>query len=92
MEREFFVDEPIDTRIVRESIQNSLGAAANQTHPRNNNAANPVQVRFSLSAINTPLPPEPAARYFDGLESTYNVCLDKHRWVHSFTFILGSLL
>ena len=68
MEREFFVDEPINTRIVRESIQNSLDAAADKSHRRKAGETNPVRVRFSLSGIRTPLPPEQAARYFAGLE------------------------
>lgn len=67
MEREFFVDEPINTRIVRESIQNSLDAAADKSQRRRSNATNPVRVRFSLSGISAPLPPERAAQYFDGL-------------------------
>ena len=68
MEREFFVDEPINTRIVRESIQNSLDAGVDRRHRRKNESPTPVRVRFSLSGIMNPLPAERASRYFDGLE------------------------
>ena len=68
MEREFFVDESINTRIVREAIQNSLDAGADRRRRRRGDAPAPVRVRFSLAGINAPLSQERAARYFDGLE------------------------
>ena len=67
MEREFFVDEAINTRIVRESIQNSLDAGSDRQRRRKGGAPTPVRVRFSLSGIHDPLPQEKAARYFNGL-------------------------
>ncbi len=66
MEREFFVDEPINTRIVRESIQNSLDAGINRR--RDSNVQTPVRVRFALSGIQYPLPEERAVRYLAGLD------------------------
>ena len=68
MEREFFVDEPINTRLVREAIQNSLDAGNDRIHRRKDDVPNPVRVRFSLSGIHNPLPEEHAARYFEGIE------------------------
>ena len=50
MEREFFVDEPINGRLVRESIQNSLDAVVNRRR-RKGDSTNPVWVRFSLADI-----------------------------------------
>lgn len=63
--REFFEDEPINTRLVREAIQNSLDAAIDTSD--DNGASGPVRVRFSLAGIHNPLPAERAARYFAGL-------------------------
>lgn len=63
--REFFEDEPINTRLVREAIQNSLDAAIDTSE--DNGAAGPVRVRFSLHGIRNPLPAERASRYFAGL-------------------------
>lgn len=68
MEREFFVDEPINTRIVREAIQNSLDAVKDRIRRRKGVSPTPVRVRFSLSGIVNPLSAERANRYFDGLE------------------------
>lgn len=74
MEREFFVDEAINTRIVRESIQNSLDAGADRQRRRKGVAPIPVRVRFSLSGIRDPLPKKKADRYFNGLaEHLHNV-------------------
>lgn len=72
MEREFFVDEPINTRIVREAIQNSLDAGADRKRRRKGYIPTPVRVRFSLAGINDPLPQERVAQYFGGL--------DEHLW------------
>ena len=63
--REFFEDEPINTRLVREAIQNSLDAALGKT--RGAAGAGPVRVRFALGGINNPLPMAKAARYCDGI-------------------------
>ncbi len=68
MEREFFVDEPINTRIVRESIQNSLDAGYDRRRRRNGSPSTPVRVRFSLAGIVNPLLVEQAKHYFSGLE------------------------
>ena len=64
MERELFEGEPINTRLVREAIQNSLDAGASADRK---DATAPVRMRFSLSGIHHPLPAERAGRYFDGL-------------------------
>ena len=60
MERELFEGEPINTRLVREAIQNSLDAGRNDANA-------PVRMRFSLAGIHNPLPAERATRYFGGL-------------------------
>ena len=61
MEREFFGDEPINTRLARESIQNSLDAAVERS------SSQPVKMRFSLAGIHSPLPVAQAAPYLTGL-------------------------
>lgn len=63
MERELFEGEPINTRLVREAIQNSLDAGASADRK---DANAPVRMRFSLAGIHNPLPAERAGRYFDG--------------------------
>ena len=73
MEREFFVDEPINTRLVRESIQNSLDAGADRVRRRKGDSPIPVRVRFSLAGLNDPLPQDRATRYFEGLEEHLRV-------------------
>ena len=68
MEREFFEDEPINTRLVRETIQNSLDAGiARISRPIPGSSSEPVRVRFSLAGIHSPLPAQLAAKYFTGL-------------------------
>lgn len=62
MQREFFDEEPINTRLVRESIQNSLDAGI--AHVSSGVEDQPVRVRFSLAGIHHPLPPHRAERYF----------------------------
>ena len=64
MEREFFEDEPINTRLVRETIQNSLDAGFART---SSHSDEPVRVRFSLAGIHNPLPAQMAAKYFVGI-------------------------
>lgn len=66
MEREFFEGEAINTRLVREAIQNSLDAGTSRL-PANGNAAEPVRVRFSLAGIHKPLAADMARKYFVGL-------------------------
>ena len=65
MQREFFEDEPINTRLVRESIQNSLDAGI--AHVSSGVEDQPVRVRFSLAGIHHPLPADRAERYFTRL-------------------------
>ena len=67
MERELFEGELINTRLVREAIQNSLDAGAGRK-----DANTPVRMRFSLAGIHNPLPAERAARYFVGLADHLN--------------------
>ena len=65
---EFFADEPINTRLAREVIQNSLDAGfAKQLPDGHHNDQNPVKVRFSLNGLSEPLRAERAERYFAGL-------------------------
>ena len=64
MEREFFVDETLNTRLVRESIQNSLDAGIDRHNRRKNQPTIPVKVRFSLAGIQNPLQADEAERYF----------------------------
>ncbi len=61
MEREFFEGEALNTRLARESIQNSLDAAIQGSN-------GPVRMRFSMAGISHPLPAEAAAKYFVGLD------------------------
>lgn len=65
MQREFFEGEPINTRLVRESIQNSLDAGIAHASPDGKGEA--VRVRFSLAGIRNPLPAYRAERYFTDL-------------------------
>lgn len=67
MEREFFDDEPINTRLVRETIQNSLDAGLARASGDYSESAEPVRVRFSFAGIHNPLPAQLAAKYFVGL-------------------------
>ncbi len=67
VEREFFQEENINVRLVREVIQNSLDAALSKERPPGSGAASPVRVRFSLAGIANPLPESQAAGYFAGL-------------------------
>ena len=64
---EFFGDEPINTRLVRESIQNSLDAGIDRAMGNPAGTSGPVRVRFDLTGITNPLSAERAARYLDGL-------------------------
>ena len=68
VEREFFQEENINVRLVREVIQNSLDAALSREQQPGNAAGGPVRVRFSLAGITEPLPESRAAGYFAGLE------------------------
>ena len=65
--REFFEDEPINTRLVREVIQNSLDAGVDKVLGNPIGTTGPVRVRFSLAGILNPLPYEKASRYFAGI-------------------------
>ena len=66
VEREFFQEENINVRLVREVIQNSLDAAASKTAAAY--SAGPVRVRFALAGLGNPLAAERAAPYFAGLQ------------------------
>ena len=68
MEREFFQEEPINVRLVREVIQNSLDAALDKSLGQPRGTSGPVRVRFSLAGIQNPLSEEQAQAYFIGLE------------------------
>ena len=72
MEREFFVEEPINERLVREAVQNSLDAALS----RADRAAGPVRMRFSLHGVHNPLDAWDAAAYVEGLEEHLKTGLD----------------
>ena len=72
MERELFESEPINTRLAREAIQNSLDAG-----PKGANA--PVRMRFALAGIHNPLPAERAARYLDSLADHLTYILDLYQ-------------
>ena len=65
---EFFGDEPINTRLVRESIQNSLDAGIDKALGNPAGTSGPVRVRFDLAGISNPLPAARAARYLAGLD------------------------
>ena len=69
MEREFFQDDNINVRLVREVIQNSLDAALDKSEGRPRGSSGPVRVRFSLAGMSSPLPEERAREYFIGLET-----------------------
>ena len=68
MEREFFQEEAINVRLVREVIQNSLDAAIDKALGQPRGSSGPVRVRFSLAGIQNPLSEEQAQYYFVGLE------------------------
>lgn len=70
MQREFFESEPKNTRLVRESIQNSLDAGI--AHVSSGVEDQPVRVRFSLAGIHHPLPADRAERYFTRLAPHIN--------------------
>ena len=73
MEREFFAGEPINTRLVREAIQNSLDAGVAHVYSgSSSDSAEPVRIRFSLAGIHTPLPASVAKKYFTGLAPHLN--------------------
>ena len=61
MERELLGNGGINTRLARESIQNSLDAVADKSRP------DPIRMRFSLAGIHSPLPAKRAAPYLSGL-------------------------
>ena len=73
MEREFFVEEPINERLVREAVQNSLDAALSRADRA---AAGPVRMRFSLRGVHSPLDALDAAAYVEGLEEHLKTGLD----------------
>lgn len=73
MERELFAAEPINERLVREAVQNSLDAAISRTDP---NYTGPVRMRFSLQGVHDPLDASSAAAYVDGLEEHLRTGLD----------------
>ena len=68
MEREFFQDDTINVRLVREVIQNALDAALDKGLGQPRGFSGPVRVRFSLAGIASPLPEAQAQAYFIGLE------------------------
>ncbi|MDE2940646.1 MAG: hypothetical protein OXR67_17265 [Chloroflexota bacterium] len=68
MEREFFQDDTINVRLVREVIQNALDAALDKYEGRLRGSYGPVRVRFSLAGITNPLPAERAQEYIVGLK------------------------
>ena len=71
-EREFFVEESLNERLVREVIQNSLDASI----ARVQGTGVPVRVRFSLEGLLNPLPPAKTKRYFTGLRDHLYAGLD----------------
>ncbi len=73
MEREFFVEEPINERLVREAVQNSMDAALSRADRA---AAGPVRMRFSLRGVHSPLDALDAAAYVEGLEEHLKTGLD----------------
>ena len=73
LEREFFAGESINTRLVREAIQNSLDAGVAHIYSKSSAVSiEPVRVRFSLAGIHTPLPSNSANKYFTGLAPHIN--------------------
>ncbi len=75
MERELFAEEPINERLVREAIQNSLDAGIARVDPA---SGEPVRVRFSLRGVHEPLDGISAAAYLDGLEEHLIAGLDSN--------------
>lgn len=75
MERELFSEEPINDRLIREAIQNSLDAAIRRVDP---SAEGPVRVRFSLRGVRSPLDGVSAAAYLEGLSEHLEEGLDAH--------------
>ena len=73
MERELFAEEPINERLVREAIQNSLDASITRVDSR---VISPVRVRFSLRGIHEPLEALSSATYLDGLDEHLKKGLD----------------
>ena len=65
MEREFFVAETINERLVREAIQNSLDAS--YARADRTSIPGPVRVRFSLRGVRHPLSPDRAGAYLPSL-------------------------
>ena len=65
MEREFFVAETINERLVREAIQNSLDAS--YARADRTSIPGPVRVRFSLRGVRQPLSPDRAGAYLPSL-------------------------
>ena len=61
-------DEPINVRLVREVIQNSLDAAIDKSQGSPRGSSGPVRVRFSLAGIAKPMSDKQAEAYFFGLE------------------------
>lgn len=78
---EFFGTE-LAKRFVRESIQNSLDARADDARRTNSQRARasgrgkPVRVRFVISGPDGALPPEQAARYLTGLLPHFSAVVD----------------
>ena len=68
---EFFTDQDIADRLVRETLQNSLDAR------RSDIGTEQVRVRFALHR-NRPLPAERAPQYFQGLGPHLEESLDSH--------------
>ena len=64
---EFFSDERINDRLVREVIQNSLDASIAKKLSGKRTIEEPVRVRISLDGLANPLPIDRAAVYFAGL-------------------------
>ena len=73
MERELFAEEPINERLVREAIQNSLDAGVARVDSA---SGEPVRVRFSLRGVHEPLDGISAAAYVDGLQEHLTAGLD----------------
>jgi len=88
---EFFISTAdLADRFVRESIQNSLDAAANLD-------SQPVQMRFAFNTGSRELPPEKAEHYIRGLEPHLEAALEspdfessENRKDHSLPYARGS--
>ncbi len=76
VEREFFGDEPLNVRLAREVIQNSLDASLAKRQTGLRDVDEPVKVRFSLKGLVRPLPAHRAMKYFEGLWEHLNVIDD----------------